>query len=209
MKKTFKLMALAAILLPVMSSCGGSSETTLFGALPGTFTKYLQEKDALEEEGKNIQSEADKAKFIEKSKKMEEEWTAKIEETAKGLDGKQIEFAESDIKVTEPISLELKSVSSSSLAPTFNIKGAAETATEITLDYSYEPSSVSVYVVGYNAEGTELFKIHAGSVAVSGYADGKATIAAGTPVELKTLSYVNKDTENYIAATELKLEVRQ
>lgn len=206
--KSIKLLALVAILMPMLFSCSGgasSSNSVLLGSLPDEYAKFQEEKAQISEEAKNIKSEADKKKLIEKSEKMKEKWSAKLEESAKSLDGKPLEFAESDIKVTEPVSLEFDGFfSKSDLNPKFKINGGAEATTEINTGENYVLGSERVYIVGYNAEGQEVCKIHAGSIAVENV-DGKSVVKAGTPVKFSSFHIGSK--EDYGAAKTIKLEV--
>lgn len=210
--KTIKLMALVAILTPMLFSCSGgvgSSDTLLFGSLPGVYGQFQTEKDQLQEEAKNINSEADKAKLIEKSEKMKEEWSAKIEESAKSIDGKTIEFAESDIKVINPISLQFDGFfSKTDMTPKFKINGSAEAPAEINTGEMYVGTSENVYIVGYNAEGQEVYQIKGGFIPVENV-DGKAVVKAGTAVNFDTFHFSGKKVEEYEAAKTLKLEVRR
>lgn len=210
--KSIKTLALVVALMPMLLSCSGgsgsSSESPLFGSLPGVYAKFQTEKDKIKEEAKNIKSEAEKAELIKKSEKMEEKWSAKIEESAKALDGKPIELAESDIKVTQPLSLQFDGFSSgkSDLLPKFRVNGSAETASDINTDGVYVGVSESVYIVGYNSEGTEVYKIKVGFVP-SENVDGKAVVKAGTPISFDVVHFSSKYLEDYEAAKTLKLEV--
>lgn len=208
--KCIKLMAFAAILMPMLFSCSGgsgSSNTPLFGALPGEYAKMQEEKDALQEEAKNIKSQADKAKLIEKSEKMQAKWGEKLEECAKGLDGKPIEFQESDIKITEPLSLQFDGFfSKSSMNPKFKINGSAEAATDINTDTNYVIPSETVYIVAYNADGEIAYKEKAGHITAENV-DGMSVIKAGTPVIFDVLHFSGKSVEEYEAGKTLKLEV--
>lgn len=210
--KRIKTMAFVAAILPMLLSCSGgsgsSSESVMFGSLPGVYSQFQTEKDKLSEEAKNISSEADKAKLIEKSEKMKEDWGTKIEESAKTLDGKPIEFAESDIKVTAPISLQFDGFTSakSDLLPKFKVNGSAEATTDINTDAIYVGVSESVYIVGYNEAGEQVYKIKVGFVP-SENVDGKAVIKAGTPISFDVVHFSPKYLNDYEAAKTLKLEV--
>lgn len=206
-------MALVAALVPMLFSCSGgsgssSSAASLFGSLPGVYEQYQAEKDQLSEEAKNIKSEADKKKLIEKSEKMQEKWGPKIEESAKALDGKPIEFAESDVKITEPLSLEFDGFTSSKsdFLPKFKVNGAAETASEINTEAVYLSSTEQVYIVGYNAEGEQVYKVKAGFVSAENV-DGKAVVKAAEPVTFTSVCFSAKEVADYSAAKTLKLEV--
>lgn len=208
--KRSKFFAVAIGLMPLLLSCSGggnSSSASLFGTLPGEYSKFQTEKNKITEEATNIKSEAEKAKLIEKSKKLQEKWSTKIEECAKNLDGKPIEFAESNFKVIEPISLEFNGFSSQSdLTPKFLINGSAEAQNEINTDYDYVLPSEQVYFVGYDADGQEVYHLSVGTVAVENI-DGKSVVTAGTPIKFSSLRFYPGEIENYEAAKTLKLEV--
>lgn len=209
--KSLKLfVATLAVAAITMSSCSdgtGSSGTPLFGSLPGVYEKFQTEQDKLSEEAKNIKSEADKAKLIEKAEKIQEEWSAKIEESAKALDGKTIEFAESDIKINEPLSLEFDGFTSKSdLAPKFKINGSCETASEINTGVVYLGPSEKVYIVGYDADGQQVYKVKVGAVSAENV-DGNAVVKAAEPVTFTPVYFSEKEVGEYKAAKTLKLEV--
>lgn len=99
--KIIKLMALAAILMPLLFSCsGGGSSAGMLGQLPDKYAQFTEEKAELKKEAENIKTEADKKRFLEKSEKLNKKWKEKLEATAKDLNGKPIEFAESQFEVT-------------------------------------------------------------------------------------------------------------
>lgn len=208
--KTFKSMAFFAIVMPLMLSCSGggsTSDSTLFGPLPEYFEQISAEQTKLKEDAKNIKSEAEKAELIKKSEEMKEKWGAKIEESAKALNGKPVEFAESNIKVTAPVSLEFDGFfSKSDMTPKFNVNGSAEAASEINAGVDYVLPKEKVYVVGYNAEGQQVYKIDVGSIAVENV-DGKAIVKAGTPVVFSSFHMSDSKAAEYKAAKTVKLEV--
>lgn len=140
---------------------------------------------------------------------MKEKWSGKIEESAKALDGKPIEFVESDIKVTAPLSLQFDGYfDQSDLISNFNINGSAEAATDITAGKRYVTPNEYVYIVGYNAEGQEVYSIHVGFIPVENV-DGKPVVKAGAAVKFNRFQFSGKITEEYEAAKSLKLEVRR
>ncbi|MGM9816383.1 MAG: hypothetical protein ACI304_04925 [Lepagella sp.] len=213
MKTFLKLAAIALvslISLPILSSCGGASGGSgLFGGLPDKFADMQKEQDALREEAKKIENEQDKAKLIEKSEKMKEEWTVKIENEAKALDGKEISFADSDIKVSKPVSLTYTDFFSKlDLTPAFKVNGEAAAAVDITPESKYALDRFSVYVVGYDDAGQETFQSKVGSIKAEVNGD-KAVVKAGTPVEFDTLQFSDKKVEEYQKTKSLKLEVRE
>lgn len=65
--KIIKLMALAAILMPLLFSCsGGGSSAGMLGQLPDKYAQFTEEKAELKKEAENIKTEADKKRFLEK-----------------------------------------------------------------------------------------------------------------------------------------------
>lgn len=210
MNKSIKLVAAAvgAIAFMGLVACSGSSnssETGLYGNLPAEYGKMMTERDALKEKAKNIKTEAEKAELIAQGQKMDEEWSAKLEETAKGLDGKPLTITDSLFKVTAPVSLQFEKLQGSDLEPQFKVDGTAEAAQELTRENTYL-SKLIVYLAGYDKEGTELFTSEIGTVA--GTLDGTTlVIPAGAPVEFTHLRFNDKYVEEYPKATTLKLTV--
>lgn len=209
MKRTIKLMAVAAIAAATMTSCGGgsSSEALLFGKVPAIYAELKAEKDAIKEDAKSISSVSDFADLAEKENKIKEEYTGKLEEAAKALDGKEITFAEGDIKVTAPISLTYKSISKSDLAPSFEINGTAEAAADITPESTYSQIAYIVYIVGYDADNQEVFTNRAGLIYGEKVGD-KDVIKAGTQIKFETLYFSARQAEEYSKATSLKLIIK-
>lgn len=158
-------------------------------------------------EAENIKTEADKKRFLEKSEKLNKKWKEKLEATAKDLNGKPIEFAESQFEVTSPVSLEFEEFSSSSaLTPKFKVNGEAKAASDITIDQKYYYSTENVYITGYDAEGKQVYKARVGSVEVQD-ADGKLLVKAGTPVKFDKLGFGKADVEGSKLAKSYKLEM--
>lgn len=200
-------MALAVITLPMLASCSGGSSTPLFGSLAGEYAKYAEKKAEIEKKAESITSEEEKAKLLKEAKEMQEEWSVKIEDAAKSLDGKSVEVEAGDFKVTEPISLTFEDFyNKSDLKPIFKANGKAEAANEINTGNYVLPNRI-VNIVGYDAEGQKLYSNEIGTVAVTNR-DGKGIIAAGTPVELTSVRYSDKYVKEYLKATTLKLELK-
>lgn len=213
MKSIIKFMAFAAITLPVLASCSGgssssssSSSTPLFGSLAGEYANYAEKRAEIEERAKHITTEEEKAKLVNEAMEMQDELSVKIEEAAKSLDGKPVEVAAGDFKVTEPISLTFERFYGSDLEAKFTVSGAAEAANEINTGDYILPGRV-VNIVGYDADGNKLYSAEIGSVAVANR-DGKGIIAAGTPVKLSSVRYSDRYVEEYRKAATLKLELQ-
>ena len=74
--KIIKLMALAAILMPLLFSCsGGSSSAGMLGQLPDKYAQFTEEKAELKKEAENIKTEADKKRFLENFRMVREKLT--------------------------------------------------------------------------------------------------------------------------------------
>ena len=77
--KIIKLMALAAILMPLLFSCsGGGSSAGMLGQFPDKYAQFTEEKAELKKEAENIKTEADKKRFLEKSEKLNKKWKEKL-----------------------------------------------------------------------------------------------------------------------------------
>lgn len=210
--KKMKQMALAVLLMPLLFACSGgsSTDTNLYGSLPEKYEKFMQEKADLKKQAENIKTEADKKKLIEKSEKMQAEWKVKIEECAKTLNGKPIEVEKCDFTITTPLSLEFTDFySNSNLTPSFKINGEATATSDMKTGNDFILPSENVYLVGYNAEGQEVYKTLVGNIAAENV-DGKAFVKAGTPVEFKKLKFSKSDIENGCKdAKTYKLELKR
>lgn len=210
--KKMKQMALAVLLMPLLFACSGgsSTDTNLYGSLPEKYEKFMQEKADLKKQAENIKTEADKKELIEKSEKMQAEWKVKIEECAKTLNGKPIEVEKCDFTITTPLSLEFTDFySNSNLTPSFKINGEATATSDMKTGNDFILPSENVYLVGYNAEGQEVYKTLVGNIAAENV-DGKAFVKAGTPVEFKKLKFSKSDIENGCKdAKTFKLELKQ
>ena len=210
--KKMKQMALAVLLMPLLLACSGgsSTDTNLYGSLPEKYEKFMQEKADLKKQAENIKTEADKKKLIEKSEKMQAEWKVKIEECAKTLNGKPIEVEKCDFTITTPLSLEFTDFySNSNLTPSFKINGEATATSDMKTGNDFVLPSEKVYLVGYNAEGQEVYKALVGSIAAENV-DGKTFVKAGTPVEFKKLKFSKSDIENGCKdAKTYKLELKR
>lgn len=210
--KKMKQMALAVLLMPLLFACSGgsSTDTNLYGSLPEKYEKFMQEKADLKKQAENIKTEADKKELMEKSEKMQAEWKVKIEECAKTLNGKPIEVEKCDFTITTPLSLEFTDFySNSNLTPSFKINGEATATSDMKTGNDFILPSENVYLVGYNAEGQEVYKTLVGNIAAENV-DGKAFVKAGTPVEFKKLKFSKSDIENGCKdAKTYKLELKR
>ncbi len=207
MKKIATLAAIAATAVMMLSSCSGSGsgsdKGSLFGSLPSEYAEMMSERNALKAKAKDIKSEAEKAELIAKGQELNEKWSAKLENTAKGLDGKQINLTDSIFKATAPVSLTFKELKGSDLGARFMVNGSAETVEPVTIENTYSSSRI-VFIAGYDAEGNELFKSEIGKVAGT-HAGTTLEIPAGAQVEFTTLKFNDKYVDKYPEAKTLKL----
>lgn len=204
MKKFTCVAVLATAVMMALSSCSGSgsSESLLFGSIPPEYAELQEERAKLDEQAKNVTTEAEKEEIIKKGKKLEEKWTPKLEKAAKELDGKEIPVTDSIFKVTSPVSLTFEKLANRSLAPIFNINGTVETAEPITVENTINPTLL-VYIAGYDAEGNDLYHIKVGRIT----GDVKLNvleIPAGTPVDFSTLTFDGTKVSQYPEAKTIK-----
>lgn len=204
---SFLLGALA--ILPLMMSCSGEDDSkSPFGSLPKVYGEYLKEYDELKEKAKDIKTEKEKAEYLEKTNKLLDKWTAKIETAAKKLDGKVVEFGEGQFVTTQPISFQFSKINQKDYTyVVFDFNGSAETAEDIAFERNYYTPAKSVRMVGYDAEGQQLFyERNVGSVEVI-EKDDKSFIPKGTPIKLSSFQFGGANMDMYRNATVLKFEV--
>lgn len=204
MKKLSIIGSLATVILVSLSSCSGSGsgKSLLFGSLPPKYAEFKEERAKLDEEAKNVTTEAEKEKIIKKGQKLEEKWTPKLEKEATELDGKEIPVTDDIFKVTSPVSLTFEKLASRSLEPIFKINGTVETAEPITIENTINPTLL-VYIAGYDANGNDLYHIKVGRV-TGEVKLNVLEIPAGTPVEFSTLTFDDNKIDQYPEAKTLK-----
>lgn len=217
--------ALVALALTTLASCGGgagsSSDSKFFGSVPGVFMQMTEKKDALKEQFKNCSSESEAKSIMEDAESAEKEYTAKIEEAAKALDGKTIEIETNDyFRVNSPVALTYDGFrSKSDLTPRFKLAGNIEAAqvyqseNSKTLSGSSDVSryvglSEPVYLVGLDDAGNELFTSKIAYFPIGKIADTELGIPAGTPLTFETFTITDKNAEGCAKATKLQLSYK-
>lgn len=207
MKKIVTLMAIVAMAATIMVSCSGSgSKGAPFGSLPEKCEKFKQESDKLGEAMQNVKSEAEKAELMKKHEELVKTWKPKIEESAKALEGKTVEIAECAFEITEPLSFQFNGFfSEDKLIPSLKVNGGANIIADRDSESKYR-STEAVYLVGYNAEGKEVYSFNVGTIALQ-KTDEKSFVAAGTPVDFSTFQF-GLSTQDCKDVQTLKLEVR-
>ena len=190
-----------ALIAATLASCGGGADNSLsglFGNIPGTLEKYNTER-------KSVESSANKDNYEKVSKqidKLKEETTAKLEEYAKSLNGKELPIVvnESELKVEEPLTLEFKNVFSNLKAVEFGLAGKVVAAADLTLNIPAGDLKKDDWLGGSNVVITAYLPVHIefldkeGNVVdtrtigkLTAENDGeKAVIVAGTPIEFNS-----------------------
>lgn len=93
------------------------------------------------------------------------------------------------------------------MTPYYGIDGEAEAASDIAPESPLPLSSYTVYIVGYDSDGNEVFESKEGFIAAQKEGD-KAVIKAGTPVKFDQLQFSPKKIEGYGRPATLRLETR-
>lgn len=204
MKKFTFVAAFAVALSMVLSSCSGSGSDNclLFGSVPSVYAKMKEQRDKLDEEAKNVTTQAEKEELIKKGQKLEEKWSPKLEKAATELDGKEIPVTDSIFKVSSPVSLTFEKLANRSLEPIFKINGTVETAEPITVENTFNPT-LMVYLAAYDASGNDLYRINVGRV-TGEVKLNVLEIPVGTPVDFSTLTFDGSKLDQYPEATTLK-----
>lgn len=93
------------------------------------------------------------------------------------------------------------------MTPYYGVDGQAVAAADIVPASALPQNSYNVYIVGYDADGKEVFESKDGFIAAQKEGD-KAVIKAGTPVKLDQLQFSPKKIEGYERAATLGLQAR-
>ena len=222
MKQTMTLVAAAALLVGALSACSGGgskSDCKLFGTIPGIYAEAIKDKDALKEELKNTD---DWTKVQEKADKLEAKYTKEIEDAANAWSGTALDIqSDENFKVVTPVVATFKDFSSKSdITARFTLAGDVEAARDIPIEGSESlaeyygkytektPAGNQVKLVCLDAEGNELFDTPFG-YAMPKVGDGVLVIPAGSKVQLESLTYSPKQTENYPKIATMKLELKK
>ncbi|MCH5347149.1 MAG: hypothetical protein J1E63_08560 [Muribaculaceae bacterium] len=207
MKKYFNRFAvvMAVMVTFVVSSCSDSGANP-FGSFCGKYADYLKVNNELKEKAQKIETQEDKARLIAEQEKIKTEWSEKLTKAAEKLNGRTLEITGTDfIEVITPITMTFKELGSSSLAPIFTLEGEAKVKADINGELSYRVNNRTVYLVGYNKEGEQIYRESIGEVDCT-YDNGMYTIPAGTSVNFKKLRFDDDDAELYPQTATLKLE---
>lgn len=222
--RNFKLMALAVIAMPLLfSSCGGgsssSSNSKFFGNVPGIYAEMVAKKESLKEQFKNSSSEDEAKKIYAEAETAEKEYSVKIEEAAKALDGKKIEIESTpEITVNSPVTLTFDGYrSKTDMTPRFKLTGDAVAAQNYQSEESkslstgggdltrYKGLAQHVYLLGFDEAGTQVFSQKVAYFPMDLITDSELGIKAGTNLKLENFTINKKNCEGCIKATVLKL----
>jgi len=226
MKKNLFSVALAAILSLTIASCGGgmssSSESMLFGKVPGIVEKYNTENDRLKEEFRKCDSESEGRKLFEKAQTLEAETFAKAEEAGQAWSGSTLDLASDAIfEVKTPLTVAFDGFfSKSDFTVKYNLSGEVVIArdciwepltdneksiVEMTLKDGIQSYSIAiVHIIGLDAEGNEITSNRIGAVKLA-IIDGNVGVAANTPVKFENLVMSEKLVDQYPLVKSLKL----
>lgn len=222
--RNFKLMALAAIAMPMLlSSCGGSggssSDSKFFGTVLGIYADMTAKDESLKEQFKNCSSEGEAKKIFAEAEAAEKEYSVKIEEAAKALDGKTIEIESTpEITVNTPITLTFDGFQSKTdMTPRFKLAGDAVAAQNYQSEESkglstgggdltkYKGLSQHVYLLGFDDAGTQVFSQKVAYFPIDLITDAELGVKAGTNLKFEDFTINKKNCEGCIKAAVLKL----
>lgn len=222
--RNFKLLALAAIAMPILlSSCGGgsgsSSDSKFFGNVPGIYAEMAAKDESLKEQFKSSSSEDEAKKVFAEAEAAEKEYSVKIEEAAKSLDGKTIEIeSTSEITVNTPITLTFDGFrSKTDMTPRFKLAGDAVAAQNYQSEESkglstgggdltrYKGLAQHVYLLGFDDAGTQVFSQKVAYFPIDLISDAELGVKAGTKLVFETFTINKKNCEGCTKATVLKL----
>lgn len=221
--RNFKQMALVAIAIPLLlSSCGGgsgsSSDSKFFGNVPGIYAEMTAKDESLKEQFKNCSSEDEAKKVYAEAEAAEKEYSVKIEEAAKALDGKTIEIESTpEITVNSPITLTFDGFrSKTDMTPRFKLTGDAVAAQNYQSEESkglstgggdltrYKGLSQHVYLLGFDDAGTQVFSQKVAYFPIDLITDTELGVKAGTNLKFEDFTINKKNCEGCIKATVLK-----
>lgn len=223
MNKYFAMAAFALASLS-LSSCGNgsasSADSKFFGNVPGIFAEMLEKENALKEQFKACSSAEEGQKVQAEAETLQNDFSAKLEEAGKALNGKTIEIQSSpEITVNSPVTLEFDGFASKlDLTPRFKIsgdvvaaqdyqsadsKGISEAGGDLT---RYTGLSEHVYLVGLDSEGNQLFSQKIAYFPIILISDTQLGVKAGTPLVFETFTITKKNVEGCLRATTLQLK---
>lgn len=221
--RNFKLMALIAIAMPLLlSSCGGdsgsSTKSKFFGNVPGIYAEMIAKDESLKEKFKNSSSEDEAKKIYAEAEAAEKEYSVKIEEAAKALDGKTIEIESTpEITVNSPVTLTFDGYQSKTdMTPRFKLAGDAVAAQNYQSEESkglsngggdltkYKGLAQYVYLLGFDDAGTQVFSQKVAYFPIDLITDTELGVKSGTDLKFENFTINKKNCEGCIKATVLK-----
>lgn len=206
-----------------LTSCGGgsgsSSDSRFFGKVPGIFADMIEKNEALKERYKNCSSEDEAKKLMAEAESAEKEFSVKLEDAGKALDGKTIEIQSTpEITVNSPITLSFDGFQSKlDMTPRFRLAGdvvagqgyQSEDCKSISAgggDLSkYTGLSQHVYLIGLDDAGTQVFSSTVAYFPIGLMSDSELGVKAGTKLEFETFTINKKNVEGCLKATSLQL----
>lgn len=204
-------------------SCGGrksSSESKIFGSIPGIYADYQAKNADILGKMENCSSQDEGMKLFQEQEEIQKEYLDKIETVGKNFDGTVLDIESAhDFTITEPVIMTFDGFwSKLNLEPKFKLTGVVEAATDhesSTLSqsasiYVKDPSQLKamptpVMLVGMDSEGNELFSERVGHAPLSVLSETQIGVKAGTAIVFESLNFVGKKAEAYTKVVTLHL----
>lgn len=213
------LMASAVALISCGGDSGSSSDSKFFGKVPGIFASMTEQKEALKEQYKTCSSEDDVKKLQTEAESAEKDFSTRLEEAGKAMDGKTIEIKSTpEIKVNSPVTLTFDGFQSQlDLTPRFRMTGDVVAGQDYQSEdfkrisasagdlSKYTNSSQHVYLTGLDDTGVQVFSQQVAFFPVKLIADSELGVKAGTKLEFETFTINEKNVEGCLKATSLQL----
>lgn len=207
-----KLLACVAVGAAMLQSCSSgsseaSSETMLFGTVPGIYEQFSTRRGELKEKLKSSPDDGEQIKSD--YDKLHSEYATKLEEAAKALDGKTLDIIPGDdFKITAPVSLTFeKFFSDSDLTPAFDVAGEIVTTKDLFPEGASIGIGSPVYIVYYDAAGNELNKSRIGFLKPSQQMGDKIGVPAGSTIKFDRLQFSPKRIPDYTKTASMKISL--
>ncbi len=223
MKNKLLIAAFLMAAAVTFTSCGGgsgsASDSRFFGKVPGIFANMIEKKEVLKEQYKTCSTEDEAKKIYAEAESAEKDFSAKLEEAAKGLDGKTIEIQSSpEITVKSPITLTFDGFQSKlDMTPRFKLAGDVVAGQDYQSKDSksiskaggditrYTGLSEHVYLIGLDDTGAQVFRSKVAYFPIGLITDSELGVKAGTKLVFETFTITEKNVEGCLKATSLQL----
>lgn len=225
MKHKNKLLAATFLMASAvtLTSCGGdsgsSADSKFFGKVPGIFANMTEQKKTLKDQYKTCSSEDEIEKLQKEAELAEKDFSTRLEEAAKAMDGKTIEIKSTpEITVNSPATLTFDGFQSQlDLTPRFRLTGDVAAAQNYQSEdckrisasagdlSKYSGLSQHVYLIGLDDTGTQVFSSKVAFFPIGLITSSELGVKAGTKLEFETFTINEKNVEGCLKATSLQL----